>query len=332
VVDDPLKAQDADSDALRGRVNEIYDGALSTRANDPRTARRVIIMQRLHEDDLTGHLLEKMSQAGAEQYELLCLPTEHEPQRYFSSIGQNDQRSLPGELLWPERFGPKENAAAKATLGARGYAGQHAQRPAPEGGNIYLSEWWEGKNRYDPAAVLPGEIVGRWLSWDTAFKDAEQNDATALTVVELRSDYRLLLREVWWGRLQFPQLADSIREQALRWNADGRLRGIIIEDKASGTSALQTLGQGAPAGIANLLQPFTPGQASKTARARQASLWCERGCVLLPQPDESVPWLFDFENLLYKFPAARLKDPLDSLAQAILFLENLLAEGWRGRA
>jgi phage terminase large subunit-like protein len=180
--------------------------------------------------------------------------------------------------------------------------------------------------------VLPGEIVGRWLSWDTAFKDAEQNDATALTVVELRSDYRLLLRHAWWGRLQFPQLADSIREQALRWNADGRLRGIIIEDKASGTSALQTLGQDAPAAIASLLLPFAPGQVSKTGRARQASLWCERGCVLLPQPGESVPWLFDFENLLYKFPATRLKDPLDSLAQAILFLENLLAEGWRGRA
>ena len=332
VVDDPLKAQDADSQAVREKVNETYDQALSTRANDPRSARRVIIMQRLHENDLSGHLLEKMKEPGAAQYEHLCLPTEYEPRRFFSSIGLSDPRSHPGELLWPQRFGAKENDAAKATLGQRGYAGQHAQRPAPSGGAIYLAEWWLERNRYNPAdAALPAQVLGRWLSWDTAFKDAEQNDASALTVWELLSDYRLLLRHAWWGKPQFPQLAATILDEAQRWGRDGKLRGVIIEDKASGISALQTLEQSAPGEIARLLIPFAPGQTSKPARARQASLWCERGCVLLPQPSPLAPWLLDFENMLYQFPAARLNDPVDSLTQAILFLENLLAEGWRFR-
>jgi phage terminase large subunit-like protein len=333
VVDDPLKAQDADSAPTREKVNETYDQALSTRANDPRAARRVIIMQRLHENDLTGHLLNKMEETGATHYEHLCLPTEYEPKRFFSSIGKTDPRSVPGELLWPQRFGEKENAAAHASLGQRGYAGQHAQRPSPQGGTIYLVEWWQERNRFDPAEQsLRQQVVARWLSWDTAFKDAEQNDATALTVLELTCDYRLLLRHAWWGKPHFPQLAATIQDQARLWNTDGKLRGIIIEDKASGISALQTLEQSAAPEIAALLCPFSPGQASKQARARQASLWCERGCVLLPQPSELTPWLFDFEDILYKFPAARLNDPADSLTQGILFLENLIAEGWRFRA
>jgi len=77
-----------------------------------------------------------------------------------------------------------------------------------------------------------------------------------------------------------------------------------------------------------LLNPFTPDHSSKAARARQDSLWCELGCVLLRYPGQAFPWRFDFEDMLYKFPAAKINDPVDSFTQAILFLENLLAEGW----
>jgi predicted phage terminase large subunit-like protein len=330
VVDDPLKAQDADSDVMRSRVNEVYDGTVSTRGNDPRNTRRVVIMQRLHEDDLTGHILNKMKEEGANQYELVCLPTEFEPRRFFSSIGLDDPRRTAGELLWPVRFGEKENLAAKADLGARGYAGQYAQRPAPAGGNIYQVDWWQGRNRY-VYPEMAGAVVGRWVSWDTALKDGEQNDSSALTVWELLADYRLILRFASWQKYQFPQLSSAIQDEARRWMYDGKLRGVIIEDKASGISALQTIDQSAPREIADLLIAFQPGQVSKEGRARQASMWCERGCVLLPEPGVDVPWLAEFEDQLYKFPAARIKDTIDSMGQAILFLENLLAEGWRAR-
>lgn len=328
VVDDPLKVQDAANHAQCARVNEIYDNTLSTRANDPRTARRVIIMQRLHENDLTGHLLGKMAQDGSAYYEHLCLPTEYVPRHFLPFHGRADPRTQPGELLWPGRFGPAENAAAKVNLGARGYAGQHDQRPAPEGGTIFQAACWQGQNRFCAGEYTP---VARWLSWDTALKDGEQHDSTALTVWELLPDYRLALRHAHWKRMQFPQLASAIEAEARRWMQDGLLRGILIEDKASGISALQTLEQSAGPQIASLLQAFKPGQNSKTARARQASLWCERGCVLLPQPSEAHSWLFELEHLLYAFPAAGLDDPVDSFTQAILHLENILAEGWRAR-
>jgi phage terminase large subunit-like protein len=328
-ADDPLKAQDANSDAQRLVVNDWWDQTMSTRGNDPKKVARLIIMQRLHTDDLTGHVLAKMKEEGAEQYEHLCLPMEYEPKRFFSSIGLNDPRTQPGELLWPERFGATEVEALKASLGSMGAAGQLQQRPAPVGGSIYLVEWWQDQARFRPTGA---DVVARWLSFDTANKDGEENAHTALSVFELLTDYRLFTREVSWKKLQFPQLAAEIEAQAWRWMADGLLRGIIIEDKASGTSALQTLAQSSPPEIARLLVAYMPS-GSKVARARQASLWCERGCVLLPEPgDPAYPWLYDFEHEhLYKFPVSAFLDPEDSFSQGILYLENIIAEGWQAR-
>jgi phage terminase large subunit-like protein len=152
-----------------------------------------------------------------------------------------------------------------------------------------------------------------------------------MIVLELLPDYRVLLRLAWWERLQVPQVTETVNANAVRWNHDGKLRGVIVEDKGSGTAVLQTLTQGAPPAVADLLVAFNPGTASKPERGRRASLWCERGCVLLPHPHEAVPWLFGFEELLFKFPTAKIDDPPDAFAMGILYLENLLAEGWRLR-
>jgi predicted phage terminase large subunit-like protein len=329
IVDDPLKAQDAANPTIRNRVNETYDTALTTRANDTRLARRVIIMQRLHPEDLTGHLLEKLDPSGAMRYEHLCLPTEYEPRRYISSLGLSDPRTTPGQLLWPARFGPAENLAAHSDLGPRAYAGQHAQRPTPETGSIYQVDWWNNRNRDDPPTE---DVVARWLSWDTAFKDQAHNDTSAFVVCDLLADHRLFIRHAASYRLQFPQLASLIIDETHHWNQSGLLYGVIIEDKASGISLFQTLTQSAPPAVASLLRAFSPGQQSKATRARQASLWCERGCVILPQPSQQVPWLHDFEEQLYSFPSARINDPVDALTQAILYLEHLLARGWHARS
>jgi len=173
-------------------------------------------------------------------------------------------------------------------------------------------------------------VGSRYLSWDTALKDGQENDFSSMVVVEVLMNGKAILREVIWGKWAFPRLAEEIVLQAERWNMDGLLRGIVIEDKASGISAIQTLRQSAPAWIAALLTGFSPGLLSKVARARQASLWCERGMLLLPYPQEEAGWLPDFESQLYAFPAGRTKDAVDAFSQAILFLEHLLAGWWRG--
>ena len=334
VVDDPLKAQEGTSQATLDNVIEWWDETMSTRGNDPRKVRKVIIMQRLHQRDLTGHSLAKMREEGGEQWEHLCLPAEYEQTVRVTALGWRDPRSTPGELLWPQRFGPEEMNKLKVALGERGTAGQLQQRPAPIGGAVYKREWWETEHRYDPDESL--EAVGRFMSCDTALKDKESNDYSAITVWDMLPDYRIALRHVWKGKPPFPVMVRRIEEIATKWQGKNLLKNVVIEDKQSGTTAVQTLRQTAPEWLQKIIVEWIP-RGDKVYRARQASLWCERGRVLLPHPSESVPWLMEFEEEFFDFPAAAYDDVTDTVSQLIIYLEYYLAASWqrelkRGRA
>jgi hypothetical protein len=113
VCDDPHNVQEAESDSVRKGTNDWFDVVMSTRVNDPKTAAKVVVMQRCHQQDLSGHLLE---QGG---WEYLCLPAEYEGSRRATSTGFVDPRQEHGELLWPERFGCREIDDLKISLGSR---------------------------------------------------------------------------------------------------------------------------------------------------------------------------------------------------------------------
>lgn len=131
VVDDPHNMLDVESDVKRQDVLTWWDEAMSTRLNDYKTGAHVIVMQRLHAEDLAGHVLE---QGG---YEHLCLPTEYDPATTkTTAIGFRDPRMTEGELLCPALFGVEQNADAKTRLGPYGYAGQHGQSPSPRSGGM----------------------------------------------------------------------------------------------------------------------------------------------------------------------------------------------------
>ena len=330
LVDDPLKAQDCDSQLAIETVNDWWDNTMTTRGNNAETVCRVVIMQRLNQNDLTGHILEKMQEEGSTQYEHVCLPMRYEPKRFFSTHGREDPRKEVGELLWPERFPLSVVKEWEINLGDRNAAGQLQQRPSPAGGTVFQMEWWNGQNRYDYSIFSANPSVGRWVFFDTAFDDKDSNAYSAGLVLDLLRDYRVAVRFVEKRKLQFPQLTAFIENIATTFSYDGLLRGIVVEDKASGTSALQTIRQDAKPGLAELLMPFQP-QGSKDYRARQISLWCERGCILLPYPCEEVPWLLDLETDLAGFPAIQYKDVIDTLSMGGLYLEHLLAEGWQAR-
>lgn len=315
-IDDPLKSSDANSDATRNQVNLIYDNTISTRLNNPQTGVKILIMQRLHEDDLTGHLLK-----GKERYELLVLPAEYEGVRFTSSIDFVDPRTEGGELLWPQRFGEAEIQSLKNSLSELGIAGQLQQRPSPISGNIYKKEWF-----FDRRENI--DFIARFMSWDTALSDSETAAYSSCTVGELTSDYRLFIREVYREKLQFPQLRQAVIDLAQKYKFG--LRGIIIESKASGISILQTLQQSTEDSLQEILVPFKP-TIDKTSRAINASLWCENGSVILPPPTEQSKWLFDFEEELFTFPNSKYKDQVDSFNQLILYLEHYLSEGYRAR-
>jgi hypothetical protein len=156
IIDDAHKIEEARSPVMRRRTIDWYDQTISTRLNDPRTGAIVVIGQRLHEEDLFGHLL------ASGEWEHLCLPAEYEPEH--PHLWAADPRLEAGELLWPARFGPRELAELKRQLGSYGAAGQLQQRPAPAGGGIFQRKWWRC---YEPTALPRFERIVQ--SWDLTF-------------------------------------------------------------------------------------------------------------------------------------------------------------------
>lgn len=237
--------------------------------------------------------------------------------------------------LWPEHKGLDEVLQLKAVTPDRVFSATWQGMPTPDGGLVFLREWWDqpGTRYHEVELQAPPkgpQVVGRWLSVDTAFKDKEDNDETAILVMELLADYRARVRWVETDKLTFPRLPGAIRAAAQRWNEGGLLRGVLVEDKGSGTSAIQTLQQGEDEWLRHLLIPFIP-TTPKEVRAEQSALWCQNQCVQLPVPGEHAPWLVKFQAQTFGFPTAENDDIVDALSMSVIYLEHILSEGFRYR-
>lgn len=326
IIDDPIKnAQEAKSPVVRQAIKEWYTTTFRTRAQ--KGAAILITQTRWHEADLSGWLLEMAKEnPSADQWTILSLPALKEGDPTDIDPRQD------GEALWPSHYSREWLLTTKATSQQDEWDALYQQTPSSPAGSVFKRLWWtDDGRRFDwHDQRLVNSCIGRWISIDTANKDKEENDKTAYTVGELRPDYRLMVRRVEDTRLDFPELVDEIPRLAHRYNADGKLRGILVEDKASGTSALQTLAAAAPDWISALLIPFLP-TTSKVERARQAGVWCANGSVLLPIPDLDLLWLPAFEDQLFSFPVAAHDDMVDSFTQLVLYLEHILEDGFRAR-
>jgi predicted phage terminase large subunit-like protein len=236
-----------------------------------------------------------------------------------------------GPALWPDHKSLAEVLELKATTPDYIWKSIYQGNPTAAAGTIFHREWWRTKNRYDASdhRKVFG-CIGRWLSWDTGLKDTSNSAYTACIVGELWPNYTLAIREVYRERLEFPELPDVIRQINQRYAWDKKTRQVIIEDKASGISAYQTLMAGADKELAGVLVAFNP-TTDKITRANQAAVWCRNDCVLLPHPSDSVPWLNDFELELFNAPGSTYMDQVDAFSQLIIWVENYLAQGWHAR-
>ena len=286
VCDDPHNVQEAESDAVRKATLDWWDMVMSTRVNDPKTSAMVVVMQRCHQRDLSGHLLEKGG------YEHLCLPAEYEGDRRVTSIGFFDPREEHGELLWPERFGPPELESLKRSLGSYAAAGQLQQRPSPAGGGIFKRHWFryyqprganlppvevrlpDGTLRSIAPIDVPHHVEEQIQSWDCAFKDLETSDyVVGQYWGRIGSAY--LLGDQVRARMDCPTTVKAVRAMTNRYPA---AIGKLIEDKANGSAVVQMLAHEIPGII-----PVTP-QGGKVARASAISPLVEAGNVYLPHP------------------------------------------------
>ena len=327
IVDDPHNAKQAESDAERAAALTWFDRTLSTRGQS-RGASTVVVMQRLHERDVTGHIL-----ADLTGYTHLCIPMEWDGVRRRTFLGAYDPRQKPGELLWPEMFNDTSVTELKQLLGSYGAAGQLQQDPAPAEGGILNSRHLQLWPAADPLPQY--EFIVQ--SYDCAFTEKTSGDPTACTVWGVfrhRGERRVMLLDAWAEHLGYPALRARVIKD---WSAEygGVVRAgdrgpptrarrpdrVLVEAKASGLSLLQDLRLARVPAVS-----YNPGSADKVARAHQVAPLLELGMVYVPEstrnPGQAVGWAQPFIQQMDKFPVAEHDDLVDTLTQSLIYLRD----------
>lgn len=299
ILDDPLSVDDGNSVAALDAAERTFNESLPTRINSEKSA-IVVIMQRLHERDTSGVILDR-----GIGYTHLCLPMRYDAERKIktTSIGFTDPRTVDGELLFPERFPEKHVKDLEKTLGSYATAGQLQQRPAPRGGGMFKKEWFKIENAA-PAGC-------KWVrGWDLA---ATEDDNAAWTA-------GVLIGRAPSGMFY---IADATRIQGganavetLLVNTASQDHG---EDRTTRGSIPQDPGQAGKAQAQYLIRQLagynykaSTESGDKVTRAQPLEAQSEAGNVIIIKG----PWNNDFIDELTTFPTGKFKDQVDAATRA----------------
>lgn len=329
IVDDPNAANEAFSDANVEATKEWWDGTMSTRLNDQKTGAFVVIQQRLAEDDLSGHILER----EADDWVHLMLPMKYEAARSYVMpvTGWKDPRTVEGQLLWPERFGEREIKTLERSLGQWGAAGQLQQRPEPPGGGIIKNEWWQ---TWEGQSFPPMDFIIATV--DTAYTTKQTNDASAMSVwgvftgspvaVDMRGldgsierTYaedvpRVMLMHAWQGRYEFHELVEKINLTAKKLKVDQ----VIIENKAAGISVSQEMRR-VYQNERYAVILHDPKSQDKMSRLYSVQHLFSSGMVYAPDK----AWAQMMIDQVGKFPKGKHDDLVDTCSMALRHLRDL---------
>lgn len=294
IVDDPLKPQDAYSDSARQFANDWFGSTLLSRLDDKVNGAIIVVMQRLHLDDLTGKLLR-----GSDEWVVLNLPAIAErDEKILIGDGLHHIRKA-GDLLHPGREPQSVLDYMRAQLGDDVFAAQYLQAPVAPGGNMIKRIWVQ---RYES---LPARTSSTLVlqSYDTASKDREQNDYSACTTWHVH-DGRYYLVDVWRERCDYP----TLKARAIAHARLHRPTEILIEDTGVGTALVPELRNSGFTVISVQVEH------SKQTRMSVQSAKFAGGHVLFPT---RAPWLENLEAELFAFPGSRFDDQVDSISQAL---------------
>jgi len=297
IIDDPLKPEEALSQAQRQAANDWFDHTLYSRLNDKRNGAIVLIMHRLHEDDLVGHVL------AQEDWEVVRFPAvaeEDETWEVETLWGPRYFTRRRGEALHPERETVEMLEQIRRTIGEYNFAGQYQQAPAPQGGGMVKAAWF----RSYAANERPEKFDRIVQSWDTANKATELSDFSVCTTWGIKGK-DLYLLHVLRKRMEYPELKRAVREQCEVFEASV----VLIEDKASGTQLIQELVE---RGL-HAVTRYQP-QSGKIMRMHAQTAMIENGFVHLPK---EAAWLAEYLHELTVFPNGKHDDQVDSTAQML---------------
>ena len=331
LLDDPIKArEEADSATQRNKTWSYYISALTTRKQpepDGSPPIEIVILTRWHPDDVAGRLMETddwkdglwkhinfpaIREIGGEKRSVTELP-EDDP-RYVApgklstvAPGKRYYRDTKEQALWPERF-PLEDLKRRQKLDQREFASLYQQSPYVAGGNLIKAGWWK---QFDPEAV---NITTTIIVADTAFKKSEQADYSVLMILGMDSSGDMFILDVIRDKYDFPELKRKAIAVNSLWRGRG-LRGVYIEDKASGQSLIQELKSASGLSVI----PYKVST-DKVSRVNAVTPLIEGGRVYVPI---RAPWLDDFMNECQSFPSGKHDDQVDALSMGLDIMSRM---------
>jgi len=306
ICDDLINPDQANSDIERSRALRWFDETFSTRLDDKKTGRQIVVEQRTHANDLTGHLL-----AEGDWYHI-ALPAIAERKTIIVFPRSHKQRVREeGDILWPDREGPVELERAKLRVGAFGFAAQFQQSPTPREGNLFKTNWFgtfQQMPKFDPLVQ----------SWDCAFKTGEINDYSACITIGVVRKRRedspaapgFYVVHAWRGRVEFVELKRRAVEFYEQWNPSA----VLVEDTASGQSLLQELRSNT-----NLPIKGVKPDSDKFSRAASVTPMVEGGRFFLP---EGATWADDYRAEMTAFPGGVHDDFVDATVQGLSYVRE----------
>jgi len=291
LCDDPIKnEEEARSEVYRDKLWDWWRSTFITRLEPGGGI--ILIQTRWHEDDLAGRILKH----ERDEWEVLNLP----------AIAEQDDPlgRTPGEALWPGRFPVAALEEKRSSMGDLDFERLYQQRPSLQEGNIIHKEWWK-----DYVTLPEGKPQISVQSYDTAFKEKETNDYTAFQHWAAYPNGFYLLR-AWRERLIFPDLIERMVEEFKARPCDY----VLVEDKASGQSAIQMLER-------KTRLPVLPCKAEtdKVARLKPAEPKVKTGQCYLPRDDRAAA---DMVEEIAAFPLGSFDDQVDTFSQAMNFLDQ----------
>jgi predicted phage terminase large subunit-like protein len=291
IIDDPLKSSDAMSEAVRARVIEWYRSTLLSRADDKKEARIVLVMQRVHQDDLAGYLQERGG------FEVLNLPAIAQRDETFELGDGRTYDRKKGELLHPEHESAEVLAELKREMGPIAFSAQYQQSPIPPGGTIIKRKWL---TPYDDVQFQSSDRI--IMSWDIALTENEAGNYSACVVLLRRKEVFFVL-EVIRGRFPFDSLKQKVIEVKRRYGSGT----LLIEDAPISRGLIQSLRE-----KSINVTAYKPDTDKRSRVIAQSDLFAG-GSVRLPR---RAAWLEEFTAELLAFPG-RHDDQVDALTQGL---------------
>jgi len=291
IIDDPLKANDANSESARKRTNEWFDSTVFTRLNDPKQGVIILVMQRLHVDDLAGHLIE---QGG---WTVLKLPARAEVDVAYEIDDGKAYTLKAGELLHPARLGQQELDERRRSMGTAAFYAQYMQEPIPPAGNVFNWAWFKTYGDDHP------EFSELFLSVDVA-ATAGGGNYSAFTVWGHRES-------IWYFVAAYRVQSElpAVRAKLLQLDQNYQPDLVVIDGTGIGRALVQELkSQG--------FKHITPaGGKGKVVDAESILPMIETGRVRIPN---TAPGLSDFRDEVIAFPNGKYCDQVDSMVQLLV--------------